>query len=232
MPTYIQKRLQYFNNTKDFDNEEFIYLQDMVMANFNARLGVLVDCWTETEYAGISTLDLGRMMGDTDLFFPDPSATMRGWTVLPHLHKIKHIPVQLNYGQYDLVRPHLVADTARELAAGMVECHRYTRAGHSILLDAPEEVYPQIQDFLLRVEDFTMPFYPNGTCPYVGADGLVKSEEQQYECLTWPKPRHYKGKTIDAVWLLGFLVSMVATFKLGLWAGTRQHRKDSGYENL
>jgi pimeloyl-ACP methyl ester carboxylesterase len=83
LPIYIQERLQHFNDTRDFGNDEFQFLlQNLVMRNFNARLGVLVDCWTETEEAGISTLDLDLMTGATDIFHPNANVTLRGWSVL------------------------------------------------------------------------------------------------------------------------------------------------------
>ena len=203
-----------------------------MISEFNARLGVLVDCWTETENAGITTLDLGKMMGFTDVFLPPADVSMHGWTVLPELHKLRHIPVQLNYGGYDFVRPRLVAETAAELGGpSMVECHRFMRAAHSILLDAPAEVYPKIKDFLLRVEDDTSPFYANGTCP-PGADNVAGDDMLLNQDEWSPQYRHGAGatNTPTLATCLVLLVSMVATFKLGLWAGARKHRKDTGYE--
>jgi hypothetical protein len=75
---------------------------------------------------------------------------MKGWTVLDKLHRLRNVPVQLNHGQYDMVRPRPVAETAQVLM--QVECHLLPRAAHSILLDSPVEVYGYMQDFLVLVE--------------------------------------------------------------------------------
>ena len=175
LPTYIQDRLKYFNSTNDFDNEEFETLEEVVMGEFNARIGVVVDCWLETEQAGISTIDYDQLTGRTDIFPASPGVDLRGWTVLPDLWKLPdfNIAVQLNHGRFDMVRPHLIADTAAALGynnnnnnnsgAGrtprgsrnnLVECHMLERAAHSILLDSPLEAYSCIKDFFDRVEGF------------------------------------------------------------------------------
>eukprot|EP00529_Nitzschia_sp_RCC80_P011271 CAMPEP_0113462800 /NCGR_PEP_ID=MMETSP0014_2-20120614/12299_1 /TAXON_ID=2857 /ORGANISM="Nitzschia sp." /LENGTH=619 /DNA_ID=CAMNT_0000354715 /DNA_START=147 /DNA_END=2003 /DNA_ORIENTATION=+ /assembly_acc=CAM_ASM_000159 len=179
LPTYIQDRLKYYNSTnQDFDNEEFETLEDAVSSEFNARIGVVVDCWLETEKAGISQIDYDQLTGRTDIFPAQPGVDLRGWTVLPDLWKLRDykIPVQLNHGRYDMVRPHLIADTAAALGYNtnnnnaenddnsgstqrssndnLVECHMLDRAAHSILLDSPLEAYSYIKDFIYRVEEF------------------------------------------------------------------------------
>jgi hypothetical protein len=49
LPTYLQEQLMSFNETRDFENEEFLQLQEVVEDMFNARNGVVVDCWLDTE---------------------------------------------------------------------------------------------------------------------------------------------------------------------------------------
>ena len=228
LPTYVQERLEYFNRTQDFGNEEYQFLQSGVLNIFNARLGVLIDCWTETVDAGISTLDLSRMIGDSDIFLPPLNATMRGWSVLPQLHTLHSIPVQLNYGTYGMVSPRLVADTAAALSNGgdysMVECHRLPRAAHSLLLDSPDEAYPKIRDFLLRVEVSSATgyaFQAHGECP----TSQISSS---------PMPLEPKDPFIfsNMMWFLALVWSLAAAFKVGLWVGARQTARQTGYEQV
>lgn len=227
LPTYVQERLRYFNKTQAFGNGEYKFLQSGVLNKFNARLGVLVDCWTETVDAGISKLDLSSMIGDSDIFLPPLNATMRGWTVLPQLHKLHSIPVQLNYGTYDMVSPRLVADTATALTNNgddsMVECHRLPRAAHSILLDAPDEAYPKIRDFLLRVEASSATgyaFQPHGDCPTSQISSSTALEPKDPSLLP------------SMIWVLVFVWSLAASFKVGLWVGAGQTVRQAGYEQV
>ncbi|KAL3893619.1 MAG: hypothetical protein SGARI_008055, partial [Bacillariaceae sp.] len=98
---------------------------------------------------------------------------MKGWTVLPKLHHLNNIPVQLNHGQYDMVRPLLIADTAAELK--QVECHLLPHAAHSVLLDSPIEAYGYMQDFLIRVENGDRKFDSSGCFPTPEAQGSAPS---------------------------------------------------------
>jgi L-proline amide hydrolase len=154
LPAYTVQQLLQFNETQDFDNEEFMELEDSVMDTFNARIGVTVDCWLETEAAGISSINYDRLTGVSDIFYPAADVDLKGWSVLPDLVKLQdRVPVQLNHGLYDMVRPRLIADTAAALGGNAVECHLLPRAAHSVLLDSPMEVYGYIRDFLFRVEE-------------------------------------------------------------------------------
>jgi len=223
LPIYIQERLNHFNRTRDFHHEEFEVLENVANSNFNARLGVAVDCWLETEEAGISTLDLDRMMGRTDFFYPNANVTPKNWTVLPQLQKFSNtIPIQLNYGKYDMVRPPLIADTANAIGGSMVECHLYRRAAHAMMLDEPHGVYQNIMDFLIRVEDTTTLFHSNGTCP-----GIITGSPP-------PTSNNMVGHVaMDHhlfLMVLFFLGSLVFAFKLGMWAGTRKNVERKGYE--
>ena len=221
LPTYIQERLNHFNRTRDFDHEEFEVLENVVNSNFNAHLGVAVDCWLETEAAGISTLDLDRMMGRTDIFYPNFNVTLKNWTVLPQLHKFGDtLPIQLNYGKYDMVRPPLIADTANAIGGSMVECHLYRRAAHAMMLDEPHAVYQNIMDFLIHVEDTTTSFHSNGTCPGVISRPTTSSNMVGHVAMD----HHF------FLMVLFFLGSLLFAFKLGMWAGTRQTAERRGYE--
>jgi len=151
LPLYLQKRLRSLGKTQNFDAPEYRHIYNNIMSSFNARLGVLVDCWMETADAGFfNGKDMDRLAGPSD-FFDDFNSTLGNWTVLPTLEKDEDIaktfpPVQLNYGEYDFVHPRLVAVTAGAIGYTNVECNRVPRAGHSLLLDSPEFVYPKIRD--------------------------------------------------------------------------------------
>jgi pimeloyl-ACP methyl ester carboxylesterase len=217
LPTYIQERLNHFNRTRDFDSEEFEVLENIVNSNFNARLGIAV----ETEAAGISTLDLDRMMGRTDMFYPKFNVTLKNRTVLPQLHKFGDIlPIQLNYGKYDMVRPPLIADTANAIGGSMVEYHLYRRAAHAMMLDEPHGIYQNIMDFLIRVEDTTTSFHSNRACPSVISRPTTSSNMVGHAAMDY----HL------FLMVLFFLGSLLLAFKLGMWAGTKQNAERKGYE--
>ena len=231
LPLYLQQRLRLLNQTQNFqDTPEYEAISNVIMSSFNARLGVAVDCWAETLSAGLFPGDLTPLTGPTDfLWTGDTTASISNWTVLPDLHRVV-VPVQLNYGEYDFVSPHLVADTAAQLSN--VECHRVPRAGHSLALDSPEYVYPKMRDFLKRVE--TTPaarFRPDGVCPvYHSGSGVAMDGE------------HYAGSPTTTSSTMILTVALVATsmilafvFALGFYLGKRhaihaQRDARAGYE--
>lgn len=232
LPSYMLKRLQHFNDTQDFDDAEFLELEDSVMDTFNARIGVVVDCWLETEAAGISSINYDRLTGVSDIFFPGPDVDLKGWTVLPELYKLQdRVPVQLNHGQYDMVRPQLIADTAAALGGNAVECHLLPRAAHSILLDSPMEVYGYMRDFLERVEEThrrKQDFVTDGTsCFHFYAQSLVASPNSS--------PANNHNKTSPSLESLAFaLVASVAmAFILGVRVGMKRNKRFThGYEQV
>jgi len=176
-----------------------------------------LDCWQETVDAGINGETATAISGPTDFFLPSGSAT--DWTVLPRLHKISELPIQLNYGGHDMVRPQLIADTAADL--NKVECNRLDRAGHSVLLDAPSECYPLIRDFLVRLEDSIAnnhPFLPSTSAACPDRDTPVDSESSK-----------------DAISKKSFAVTVLITialsFGIGTWFGRREQKRSS-YETI
>jgi len=228
LPLYLQERLRALNQTQDFGSDEFQALNNVIMGHFNARLGMLVDCWMDTEQAGISTMDLDQMTGPTDFFLPGSAAaaTLTDWSVLDRLHTLSStLPVQLNYGAYDMVRPRLVAETVAELP--VVECNRLARAGHALLLDAPTEVYPKIRDFLRRVEEPLSLFRvdPDAVCPVLHDDN---NQQDQYSVMMHDASRHpHNGILVAMV----ALVLMVVSFSLGFWIGSKRNKGNArGYE--
>jgi hypothetical protein len=142
--------------------------------------------------------------------------------VLPQLHKFGDtLPIRLNYGKYDMVRPPLIADTANAIGDSMVECHLYRRAAHAIMLDEPFGVYQNIMDFLIRVEDTTTTsFHSNGTCPGVISRPTTSSNMEGHEAMDH----------LLFLMVLFFLGSLLFAFKLGMWAGNRQNSERKGYE--
>ncbi|CAB9529253.1 Proline iminopeptidase [Seminavis robusta] len=228
LPTYTQERLKHYNDTQNFDSEEFQELEEVVMSMFNARIGVVVDCWIETEEAGISSIDYDPLTGTTDIFIPAPGVDLRGWTVLPELYKLKDIvPVQLNHGRYDMVRPRLVADTAAALGFDSVECHLLPQAAHSILLDSPKEVFFYMEGFIQRVEmarQKNRRFQPNGTCP-VWNKALGRAEYNTM--LGWAN----HSSNIASTPIVLSLVAIVVSFWLGMQVGMKRNKSlTEGYE--
>jgi len=224
LPLYLQERLRALNRTQDFGSDEFQALNNVIMGQFNARLGMLVDCWMDTEKAGISNLDLDQMTGPTDFFLTgSAAATLTNWSVLDRLHTLSStLPVQLNYGAYDMVRPRLVAETAAQLQ--VVECNRLARAGHALLLDAPTEVYPKIRDFLRRVEEpLSFRADPDAVCPVLHDN----NQQEQYFVKMNDASRHHSG-----VLVLVALVCLVGvSFGLGFWVGAKRNKRITrGYE--
>jgi proline-specific peptidase len=209
LPTYLQEQLMSFNETRDFENGEFLQLQEVVEDMFNARIGVVVDCWLDTEEAGISSMSYDALTGVTDIFYPNVGVNMKGWTVLDKLHRLRNVPVQLNHGQYDMVRPRLVAETAQALM--QVECHLLPRAAHSILLDSPVEVYGYMQDFLVRVER--------------GDNNFDRSS-------CFPVLKAQQSESMVAVMLTGVAV-LLGAFLAGARFGRRQNQPSRhGYEEI
>ena len=242
MPTYLQMQLLHFNATQDFDNPEFEQLQEMVESEFNARLGVAVDCWLDTEAAGIASIDYDPLSGPTDMFYPPPGTALRGWSVLDQLRQLSdRVPVQLNYGGYDMVSPLLIADTAAAIGGSAVECHEVAQSAHAILLDAPETVYPYMRDFLQRVEEFVQdnnirrgqaPFKSNGSCPVL-RDGILYYENNQSD-IPANKMHHWivvGNRTI--LLALVFAVTSAVSYWVGIKVGSRRNKKYTGrYEQV
>lgn len=230
LPIYLQERLLYYNRTQDFENPEFQELEETVMSNFNARIGVQVDCWMETERAGISSLDYANLTGTNDLFYPPDSVRMKGWSVLQNLYKLQNrVPIQLNYGGYDFVRPRLIADTAAAVGGNAVECHVLPRAGHSVLLDSPTQVYANIRSFLQRVEATDRGFYANGTCPIWNEreHRIEPTEGTHFVIFGTPRQR----SSAEVVVLV--LVSLGLAYLFGVRVGRRRNKKFlHGYEQV
>ena len=215
LPTFIQERLLHFNRTKDFASPEFQALEEIVTKAFVARLGIPVDCWGETVAAGING-ETGQICGPTDFFLPSGHTT--NWTVLPYLHRVQDLPMQLNYGGHDLVRPQLIADTVQDLRKP--ECNMLPTAGHSLELDAPEHLYPLMRDFLVRLETAianNVPFHPTAAhaCPRGASVGKKTKMTDQ------------SNSTFG--WVLAMLVAVVVSFTLGAWFGKRRQKR-SEYE--
>ena len=244
LPLYLQERLRALNRTTpDFQNTlEYQAIANVIMSSFNARLGIRIDCWTETEAAGMFPGDLTPLTGPTDFVWTgdanDAAASLTDWTVLPELHVVT-VPVQLNYGEYDFVSPHLVADTAAELS--MVECHWVPRAGHSLMLDSPEFVYPKMRDFLMRVEEFTgnnrgraFRTDPEGVCPVYAHHGITTATVVVAATTT---TTHFGGSSattvVEASILMGLLLLLLFAFTIGFCVGQRhsmKQRDTRGYE--
>eukprot|EP00977_Amphora_coffeiformis_P018299 scaffold6378_cov176-Amphora_coffeaeformis.AAC.10 len=240
LPLYLQKRLKNLGKTQDFDAPEYQHIYNNIMSSFNARLGVLVDCWMETANAGFfNGQHMERLAGPSD-FFDDFHSTLGNWTVLPVLNKDEDIakafpPVQLNFGEFDFVHPRLVAETVSALGYAKVECNRVPRAGHSLLLDSPEFVYPKMRDFLRRVDQQGPLFRidTNAVCPvYHDSSGQAQSPGNSHDSsvhVAWDLQSHNLFRSL--IWI----VTLFVAFCVGAWWGERKkwHRaQGGGYERL
>jgi hypothetical protein len=221
LPTYLQKRLLAINVTQNFSTPEYGAIENIITHLFVARLGIPLDCWIETVNAGING-ETAQLAGVTDFFLPSGHTT--NWTVLPLLHRIAKIPIQLNYGEFDMVRPQLIADTAVSLS--MVECNKVPRAGHSVFLDSPMELFPIIRDFIARVElsvSSNKTFHPIdvAVCPgkFVTTPNYVSSQSTVTLSVT----------LLVAIVFIIFSTSLVT----GVLIGRRWYRRSSsGYEMI
>jgi pimeloyl-ACP methyl ester carboxylesterase len=258
LPLFLQQRLLALNETQNFTAPEYFALSDVVTHSFVARLQMPVDCWIETVNAGING-ETAQLAGVSDIFLTS-SGHINHWTVLPYLNAeadIARLPIQLNYGAADMVRPRLIADTTANLEA--VECNVMARAGHSVLLDAPAEVYPKIRHFLERVQEFydsggTGRFAndPDAKCPthdeldlfwYGDKKSIPPGSHYHHDDDVHRSRRHHFGNDGDRSILhmpagnLAILLAIVVTVSvgLGILIGNKCHSRSSfkkGYEMI
>jgi len=149
LPNYIKKRLLAIEKAGDFDSEEMMELQVVIIQDFYTRNGLIADCAAKSFMYENEEVSVG-MWGAIDFF--NVTGTLKDFDLYPD---IKHgalngIPILLTSGKYDMVRPATVNALYEMLP--LSEKVLFPNSGHSSVNDATEELLNTVESFLHRVE--------------------------------------------------------------------------------